>query len=330
MNVTRAADPIGMLCHQSTMRRRPDDVCMALAGRQRSLFNLTQGRRAGLNRRAIHHRVQTGRLERFLPGVLAVPGVPDSWERDTSGLVLMYGDGSAASHRAAARLLGFEDFEGAPVEISTVNSKRLAIALRSGRRAIVHRVDGHLLGEIGTAEGLQVTSPRRTILDLCAIKDPRVEGVLDAAVRRRLTSVGQLCLYLEQEWMRGRRGVRILRNLLVPRLEGWAPTDSEMEILARRGLEKAGLPAPVHQHPITLPTGRIEIDLAYPRSKLAIELDGYAWHMDRRAFERDRERDNELRAMGWTVLRFTWAVVRYEPDRMIKLIRRCLTPAPYP
>jgi hypothetical protein len=96
LNVTRATDRMGMLCHQSTMRHRPDDVCMALAGRQRSLFNLTQGRRAGLNRRAIHHRVQTGRLERFLPGVLAVPGVPDSWERDTSGLVLMYGDGSAA------------------------------------------------------------------------------------------------------------------------------------------------------------------------------------------------------------------------------------------
>jgi REase_MTES_1575 len=307
------------------MRRRPDDVCMALASQQRSLFNLTQGRRAGLNRRAIHRRVQNGRLERFLPGVLAVPGVPDSWERDTSGLVLMYGDGSAASHRAAARVLGFENFEGAPVEISTVATKRLAITLRSGRRAIVHRVDARLLGEIGTFEGLQVTSPRRTILDLCAIKDPRVEGVLDAAVRRGLTSVGQLCLYLEQEWMRGRRGVRILRNLLVPRLEGWAPADSEMEILARRVLDQAGLPAPAHHHPVTLQSGRIEIDLAYPRSKLAIELDGYAWHMDRRAFERDRQRDNELRAMGWTVLRFTWAVVRYDPDHMIELIRRCLS-----
>jgi very-short-patch-repair endonuclease len=47
--------------------------------------------------------------------------------------------------------------------------------------------------------------------------------------------------------------------------------------------------------------------------------------MDRRAFERDRERDNELRAMGWTVLRFTLAVVRYDPDRMTELIRRCLS-----
>ncbi len=125
-----------------------------------------------------------------------------------------------------------------------------------------------------------------------------MEGVIDAAVRRGLTSVGQLCLYLEQEWMRGRRGVRILRTLLVPRLEGWAPADSEMEILARRAFDEAGLPAPVHRFPVTLTSGRIKIDLAYPGSKLAIDLDGYAWHMDRRAFERDRQRDNELRALG--------------------------------
>jgi very-short-patch-repair endonuclease len=298
---------------------------MALASTQQSLFNLTQGRRAGLNRRAIHHRVQAGRLERFLPEVFAVPGVPDSWERDTSGLLLMYGDGSAASHRAAARLLGFGSFEGAPVEISTVATKRLVVVLRSGRKSLVHRVDAHLLGEIGASQGLQITSPRRTILDLCAINDPRAEGVIDAAVRRGLISIGQLCLYLEQEWMRGRRGVRILRTLLFPRLEGWAPADSEMERLARRLLQEAGLPAPAHQYPVILPSGRIRLDLAYPGSKLAIELDGYAWHMDRRAFERDRERDNQLRAMGWTVLRFTWAVVRYHPASMIELIRSCLS-----
>jgi very-short-patch-repair endonuclease len=98
-----------------------------------------------------------------------------------------------------------------------------------------------------------------------------------------------------------------------------------MERLARRVLEDAGLPAPAHQYPVTLPSGRIRLDLAYPGAKLAIELDGYAWHMDRRAFERDRERDNQLRAMGWTVLRFTWAVVRYDPASMIELIRRFLS-----
>jgi very-short-patch-repair endonuclease len=54
---------------------------------------------------------------------------------------------------------------------------------------------------------------------------------------------------------------------------------------------------------------------------LAIEVDSYTWHMDRKAFERDRRRDNELRALGWTVFRFTWAMLRFEPERVIDLIR---------
>jgi hypothetical protein len=302
------------------MERDPDGLCMAMAREQQSLFTLIQARHAGLNDSAIHHRVETGRLERFLPGVLAVPGVSDSWERDLTGLQLMYGDGSAGSHRAAARIIGFDGFWRAPVELSTTNRKRFTVGVRSGRRPIIHRVDSHLLAEIIRWDGMLITSPRRTILDLCAIRSPRAESVLDETIRRRLSDIGSLSLFLEQEWMRGRRGVGILRRLLIPRLDGQAPTDSEMELLALKRIDEARLPAPVPQHPVTIPSGDIKVDLAYPKFMLAIELDGYAWHMDRNSFERDRQRDNELRALGWTVLRFTWAVVRYEPGRMTDLI----------
>lgn len=48
------------------------------------------------------------------------------------------------------------------------------------------------------------------------------------------------------------------------------------------------------------------------------------WHMDRAAFERDRQRDNELRALGWSVFRFTWAMIRFDPARVVQLIRQHL------
>jgi very-short-patch-repair endonuclease len=57
---------------------------------------------------------------------------------------------------------------------------------------------------------------------------------------------------------------------------------------------------------------------------LAIEVDGYIWHMDREAFEGDRRRDNELRALGWTVFRFTWAMLRYDSARIVQLVQRNL------
>lgn len=49
-----------------------------------------------------------------------------------------------------------------------------------------------------------------------------------------------------------------------------------------------------------------EIDLAFPASRVAIEVDGWAWHSDVERFRHDRQRQNALVLAGWTVLRFTW------------------------
>lgn len=235
---------------------------------------------------------------------------------------LWAGDGSAASKRAAAKLWGFDGFRNAPIEISAVGCpRRLECRLPSGRRVIVHRVDDHLASEIVMVGNMPVTSPRKTVLDLAGMRHGRTEGVLDASLRRSLTNVGQLWLLLEQEWMRGRRGVAILRDLLIPRTEGRAPSDSEMEIRLRRLMDEARLPAPVHQFPFEISSGSIRMDLAYPDRLIDIEADSLSWHWDRDAFERDRRRDNELRARGWIVLRFTWAIIRYDPDYVVATIR---------
>ena len=72
-------------------------------------------------------------------------------------------------------------------------------------------------------------------------------------------------------------------------------------------LAERGLPELVRQHPVTRPDGRDAfIDLADPRSKTAIELDGWETHGVRSAFEADRIRGNELVLLGWELLRFTW------------------------
>jgi very-short-patch-repair endonuclease len=60
---------------------------------------------------------------------------------------------------------------------------------------------------------------------------------------------------------------------------------------------------------------------------VAIELDGFAFHSDRSVFEDDRARANELVAMGWTVLRFTWDQVVHRPAWVVSVIRRVLTRA---
>jgi very-short-patch-repair endonuclease len=49
----------------------------------------------------------------------------------------------------------------------------------------------------------------------------------------------------------------------------------------------------------------MEVDAAWPAARLVVELDGWAYHRTRQAFQRDRTRSNDLQAGGWTVLRFT-------------------------
>ncbi|MGH2729798.1 MAG: endonuclease domain-containing protein [Actinomycetota bacterium] len=230
-------------------------------------------------------------------------------------LCLWAGDSGAASHRAAARVLGFQGFGLMPPEISTTLDKKL-------RGYRVHRVDDRLLGEIDVVQGIPTTSAPRTLHDLAGLRHPRTERALDDALLKKLTTMARMWLYHDQEWTRGRRGIAILRNLLRDRTPGRAPTQSDLELMFRRIVKRYSLPLPEQQHPILLRNGElIHPDFAYPYAWLAIELDSYGWHMDREAFERDRARDLELQALGWRVLRFTWAMLKYKPDEVAATVK---------
>ncbi|MBW8059091.1 MAG: DUF559 domain-containing protein [Solirubrobacterales bacterium] len=48
-----------------------------------------------------------------------------------------------------------------------------------------------------------------------------------------------------------------------------------------------------------------EVDALWPGQRLIVELDGFAFHRHRAAFERDRARDAALQATGYRVVRLT-------------------------
>ncbi len=77
-------------------------------------------------------------------------------------------------------------------------------------------------------------------------------------------------------------------------------------------IRKARLPTPLTNVRI----GRHEVDFHWPEQRLVLEVDGYAFHSSRRAFEHDRLRDAELQAAGHAVLRFTWRQLRDDPIRV--------------
>ncbi len=63
-----------------------------------------------------------------------------------------------------------------------------------------------------------------------------------------------------------------------------------------------------------------EIDVAFVGQRVAIEVDGWAWHRDVDRFNRDLERQNALVNAGWHVLRFTWHHLTLDPQRVLREI----------
>jgi very-short-patch-repair endonuclease len=59
-------------------------------------------------------------------------------------------------------------------------------------------------------------------------------------------------------------------------------------------------------------------------ARIAIEIDGWAWHTDVQRFRTDRRKGNALVRAGWTVLRFTWHDLTNRPDYVISEIRAAL------
>ena len=66
------------------------------------------------------------------------------------------------------------------------------------------------------------------------------------------------------------------------------------------------------------------VDVAIPSRLLALEIDGMAYHVDVDRFRRDRWRQNHLVALGWTVLRFTWADLTERPDYVAAAVAQAL------
>ena len=72
------------------------------------------------------------------------------------------------------------------------------------------------------------------------------------------------------------------------------------------------------------PVSGYVVDVAFPKQRVAIEVDGWAFHSDQKTFHNDRKRQNRIALSGWQVLRFTWLDLTEHPQRVIAEIARAL------
>jgi len=75
---------------------------------------------------------------------------------------------------------------------------------------------------------------------------------------------------------------------------------------------------------VNVRVGSYEVDFLWRDFALIVETDGFEHHGSRAAFERDRDRDAHLQALGYRVVRFTWRQVTREPERVAATLSRLI------
>lgn len=258
---------------------------------------------AGLSSGAIGHRLAHGRLHPVHRGVYLVghPVAPPG-ARELAG-VLACGSGAVVSHRSAAVIFGLErERDGEPLELSV--GRRTAV-VRPGLR--VHRRLRLDPEDTTIRSGIPVTSLSRTLLDRAAAVST---GELERLVARSEVELGlgrqQLDRYARSA--NGTPGARRLVALLDAEA-GPSFTRSEAERRFLTVVREAGLASPRCNVGLV----GFEVDFLWPGARLVVEVDGYAFHSSRRAFESDHDRDLVLEDAGYRVRRFTWRQITETP-----------------
>jgi very-short-patch-repair endonuclease len=226
------------------------------------------------------------------------------------------------SHRSAAELWGLLLPSGY-VEVSIAPESRPHLRLP----AVAHRIKDLRPDLSVEREGMRVTDPARTIVDLGLVVPPiLVAAALRRGISKKLVSLADARHIRERLGRQGRNGTGILGEVIEISILRGEKSESELEERFLTLRSDYGLTHLTLQYEVW-EMGRCvgRVDGAVPKLKLAIEIDGYEHHTDPDAFQRDRSRQNELVALGWTVLRFTWHDVVNRPAYVAQQIRQAIT-----
>ena len=213
------------------------------------------------------------------------------------------------SHDSAADLMAIGREHRGRFEVSS-----LLAAHRSVPGVRPHRRSAMRDGWYGFYDGIPVTSPVQTLIDLAARHET-------AAMERSINEADKLGLARTDDLRKaldlhpGEPGVAKLRRILDMRTFRY--TRSELERAFLPLVRKAGLSLPktsvyVNGH---------EVDFWFPDLGLVVETDGLTYHRTPAQQAKDRERDQDHAEAGLTPLRFTHGQIEHEPGRVVRVLR---------
>jgi predicted transcriptional regulator of viral defense system len=280
-----------------------------LAERQHGVVARRQLLELGLGRGLICDRVRGGRLIRLHRGVFALGHRRIGLRGEWIAAVLAAGPAAVLSHGSAAHLWELRGSRGA-IEVARPSGGVGVSGIRTRQARLLPQ-------DVTVQAGIPVTTVERTLADIAArLGERQLEHAVVAADRAGRLRWPRMVETLERS--SGRVGIARLRKVVAvtdPRaVEARSPLEVDFLALCR----EAGLPAPQVN---VLVEGRL-VDFLWVGERVIVETDGYSYHRDRAAFERDHESTLALETAGYVVRRATYRMLRQDPGRFMAEVRR--------
>jgi hypothetical protein len=292
-----------------------DERIFAIAAAQRGRVARRQLLAAGIGSNTIDRLARSPLLRRVHPGVFAVGPDLDIPLADETAALLAVRPGAALSHHTAAVLWGLRrpDTGDGLIHVTVSGA---SVEDPAGVR--VHRSTVLVPTDIRARHGLLVTAAPRVLLDLTPLIGTReTERAIDRMLIEHVGGLGQV-----QELLRrsGRHAGRAMLQNIVSGYTTSTFTRSEAEERFLALITGSGLPKPL----VNARRHGYEIDFFWPEQRVAVEIDGFAYHGTRDRFENDRRRDAALRRAGITVIRVTWRQLEREPSAVLVDVAQAL------
>ena len=225
---------------------------------------------------------------------------------------------SVLSHGSAAALWGIRRERQHLIHVSVPKRKT-----HTHDGVVAHRRSALGPGDVDAQDGIPVTTPILTLIDLATLLAP---GPLEASINEadKLDLVDPPTLRRALDDRKGQRGVGALRSILDR--STFVLTHSELERRFVPIAASAGLSRPQTQRHLA----GFRVDFYWPDLGLVVETDGLRYHRTAEQQLKDHLRDQKHAAAGRTSLRFTHWQVRYDPrhvERTLRAVTCRLSPA---
>ncbi len=171
-----------------------------------------------------------------------------------------------------------------------------------------HRTASFAVGDLRNLEGIPITSPARTLLDVASdLPIHELASALELAQINKLVTKREIEETIDRA--PSRAGQPALRALIVE--QPFTRSKAERRVAAL--LRAAKLPVPAFNHVVE----GFEVDAVWRIERVILEFDSYTFHATRAAFIRDRRRDAVHTRAGYLVLRTTAHELDNEPHALI-------------